>query len=334
MDRKAQFSLWVALSKSLQSLLDSKDVQLEQYIEDSTSELTRNTNWLSLTSMRWGDILSLAITQTGVPSLALKFGHHLSPEGLGPLGYALVSSHNVSSAVNMLIKYWPIISDEVDISLEVSEHHISIVIKSDIPDSTSRRHFIESIISGIVSIGEVAIGKGFTGLNLNLDYPEPEYSQEYKKVLGLVSNFSCERCELKIPNELLQQKIDSSNPYVEPFLRYQCELISSNFFSEFKLTRKICWMLVQSNDLNMPIDKLAQKINMSERTLRRRLSEEKTNYGEVKDKIKKALAEDYLKNSEFTLEDISLLLGYSEKSSFIRAFKRWNKVSPYSYRKG
>lgn len=334
MDRKAQFSLWTTLSKSLQNLLDSKGVQFEQYVENGTGELTRNTHWLSQTSMRWGDILSLAITQTGVPSLALRFGQFLSPEGLGPLGYALVSSPNVSSAINMLIKYWPIISDEVDISLEVSENHNSIVIKSDIPDSTSRRLFIESILSGIVSIGHIAINKGFSGLSLNLDYPEPGYFQEYQKVLGVVCDFSCERCELKIPNELVKQKMDRSNPYVEPFLRYQCELISSNFYSEFKLTRKICWILVKSNSLNMPINILTKKLNMSERTLRRRLLEEKTNYGELRDKIKKALAEDYLKNSDFTIEDISLLLGYSEKSSFIRAFKRWAKVSPYSYRVG
>jgi len=45
------------------------------------------------------------------------------------------------------------------------------------------------------------------------------------------------------------------------------------------------------------------------------------------------LAEHYIHDSTVSLTEIAFVLGYSEYSSFWRAYKRWTKISPSEIRK-
>jgi AraC-like DNA-binding protein len=50
------------------------------------------------------------------------------------------------------------------------------------------------------------------------------------------------------------------------------------------------------------------------------------------DAVRREIAQDYVLNSNHTLTDISLMLGYQELSSFSRAFRRWTNASPQQLR--
>jgi AraC-like DNA-binding protein len=67
---------------------------------------------------------------------------------------------------------------------------------------------------------------------------------------------------------------------------------------------------------------------MSERTLHRRLEAERTSFQEVLDDTRRELAEQYLSRGEMSLADITYLLGFSDQSSFFRAYRRWFGTSP------
>jgi len=72
---------------------------------------------------------------------------------------------------------------------------------------------------------------------------------------------------------------------------------------------------------------------MSTRTLQRRLSEEGFTYKQLLESVRHTLAEQYIRDERLSLNEISYLLGFSEQSSFSRAFKRWTGKSPSQTRK-
>ena len=72
---------------------------------------------------------------------------------------------------------------------------------------------------------------------------------------------------------------------------------------------------------------------MSERTLYRRLAESRLTYQGVLEKTQKSLAENLLSEGGFSIAEVAFLTGFSEQSSFTRAFKRWAGLSPGAYRK-
>ena len=80
------------------------------------------------------------------------------------------------------------------------------------------------------------------------------------------------------------------------------------------------------------IDALAEKIGMSARTLRRRLKNEGSTFREVLKEIRYGLAREYLANTHLPMDEISLLLGYTEAGNFSHAFKRWSGLSPSLWR--
>jgi len=73
---------------------------------------------------------------------------------------------------------------------------------------------------------------------------------------------------------------------------------------------------------------VAEQLGMSERSFRRRLLEEGTNFGEVLDRLRNRLALRYLEEEHVSLKQIAWLLGYSELGAFNHAFKRWTGTSP------
>lgn len=77
----------------------------------------------------------------------------------------------------------------------------------------------------------------------------------------------------------------------------------------------------------------ATALATSARTLQRRLSNEGTTFAEVLEDVRRDLAKAYLHNPQYTAAEVAFLLGYSETSSFFRAFRRWTGTTPEAYRR-
>ena len=77
---------------------------------------------------------------------------------------------------------------------------------------------------------------------------------------------------------------------------------------------------------------IAQSLNMSTRTMQRRLAEEGTSFSAILQQIREELADQYIKDDKLAISEVAYLLGFSDQSNFTRAFKRWHGVSPTQYR--
>ena len=70
------------------------------------------------------------------------------------------------------------------------------------------------------------------------------------------------------------------------------------------------------------------------RNLQRHLNKLGTTFGSILDEIRRELAEQYVSDPKEDLTEIAFRLGFSEQSSFSRAYKRWTGMSPNTYRAG
>ncbi|WP_162866320.1 helix-turn-helix transcriptional regulator [Microvirga tunisiensis] len=77
---------------------------------------------------------------------------------------------------------------------------------------------------------------------------------------------------------------------------------------------------------------IARLFSMHHRTLSRHLAREGVTFQQVVDEIRFALARDLLANTDMALDQISVVLRYSEPSAFTRAFHRWSGQSPSAWR--
>ncbi|MFQ3200941.1 MAG: AraC-like DNA-binding protein [Zhongshania sp.] len=95
--------------------------------------------------------------------------------------------------------------------------------------------------------------------------------------------------------------------------------------------RKTLLRLLPSGD--MGVDKVAAALNISRRTLQRRLAEQGTQFLQILKELRAELAQQYLADERLSITDIAFLLGYMDQSSFSAAFRGWYDVSPRDFRK-
>ena len=91
-------------------------------------------------------------------------------------------------------------------------------------------------------------------------------------------------------------------------------------------------LLIHSAGNFLSISEVAEQLHITERTLRRRLAAEGTDFRTIFDDIKNTLARNYLRKTSLSVAEIADLLNYSEATNFHRAFQRWNSTTPADYR--
>jgi AraC-like DNA-binding protein len=73
---------------------------------------------------------------------------------------------------------------------------------------------------------------------------------------------------------------------------------------------------------------VAQRLNMSTRSLTRELAKEETTFGEILERLRRRLASRYLGHDRMSIKQIAWLLGYSEPGASTHAYKRWIGTTP------
>ena len=79
-------------------------------------------------------------------------------------------------------------------------------------------------------------------------------------------------------------------------------------------------------------DKVVNKLNFSQRTLKRRLADRRTNFLNVIQEVRSRAAMRYLSDKRLAISEVAFLLGYADQGAFSNAFKQWHGVWPRNFR--
>ena len=96
-----------------------------------------------------------------------------------------------------------------------------------------------------------------------------------------------------------------------------------------ELKRKLADLLARGE---ANADAACRVLQLSRRTLQRRLKAEKTSFQKILNEVRAELAVKYLEDARLKSLEIAMLLGYSSLSSFTTAFKSWYDMPPAAYR--
>jgi AraC-like DNA-binding protein len=120
---------------------------------------------------------------------------------------------------------------------------------------------------------------------------------------------------------------------VEDFLRQVPASLLVKYRDHANVTERIRRMLRAHLRDEMPsLEEVGKALGVTPQTLRRRLQDEGQGYQAIKDDLRRDIAIEYLARPDLTLIEIANLLGFSEPSTFHRAFKKWTGVAPGEYR--
>jgi AraC-like DNA-binding protein len=273
------------------------------------------------------------IDLVNVPWIGLEVGKEYHFGANGKLGMAMMCCETVFDALKLLMNYIP---------LTGSYHHYELVIEGttgrsrfhELVDLEGFREFCcEADVASIHAMARLSrVRPTDVFRELHFAYPRPSYADKYDELFRCPVIFNAPEHVIVFNASHLDTPLPLANSLALKDLEKDCRQILPLLQEQATLTARIHQEL-SSHGVGFPsLDQLADRINLSPRTLRRRLVEERTSYKGILSEIRKAKALELLSNTRMTMENVSLKLGFTDVSGFYKAFKSWTGKTPNRYR--
>jgi AraC-like DNA-binding protein len=307
-------------------------VNTELVVDDIYKKDARIATWQKIS------VASNLLQLTQKPNTSIEVGLMTRLVDLGLMGYGLMSSATVRDAVEFLVNFMVIRTPFIKLDFESKNDQAIITIQETFPlTSPFRCFFLEC---GLIEICQIfrtlPTGKLSDpyrqNLHINFDFPEPAYFAAYKDVLPRL-RFNQPKNQIIFSTSLLNFPIRTANSAVNQLIINQCEVELTKLGHANNWLSRVRTLLVCRNGQYPDLSKIACELHVSERTLKRKLSEFKISYSNLLDNVRLQDACNLLETTELNIDDIALRLGYRDPANFTRAFRRWLGTTPSQYRK-
>ena len=177
------------------------------------------------------------------------------------------------------------------------------------------------------------IGKPLPLIEVQFTHAQPDKVEILEEVFNCPVVFNAPVNGFRYQQAILKSPVIHNEGSLNDFLKQAPYQLSVSHFDESSIQTRIQAIVGNDFSKDFPtIEQVSEQLNMSIRTLRRRLKDEDTNYQRFKDQIRMEAAKTYLKRPGLKINAVAALMGFDEPSAFHRAFKKWTKQTPGEYR--
>ncbi|MGI9326602.1 MAG: helix-turn-helix domain-containing protein [Pseudomonadales bacterium] len=267
------------------------------------------------------------------PGWTLDLSFDLAAQGA--LGFAMACAPTLADSFDVMARYGHVRAPwfRLEVFREASQWGVKI-----------RRQFpvalhldvamVESVLLSGQNLVESVLGRSIDEAVMSFDYPAPAWRERYLTCFSGRVVFDSDYAGFSMPDVWRESlcPLADAGMYQAAISRLEMErrrLDSADFLSV-----RVAMLLAASGDAGLSLGAVAGSMNVSRRTLIRRLKEAGTAFSELLDEHHKQRATELLANPNFTATEVGYRLGYTEPANFTRAFKRWFGTTPGSYRRG
>lgn len=169
---------------------------------------------------------------------------------------------------------------------------------------------------------------------VGLPYPEPEHSREYRPMFpGADLAFEQTTCRIVFSRKLLEKSVKQTPESLADFLRKPLYNTLVNTYQSKSWVQRVKDHLGTDLTRLPTFAEISAGLGINTKQLRRLLTDEGMSYSDLKAQLRRDIAIFHLSKQETSIEEVAFKTGFSEASSFIRAFKAWTGVTPLTYRK-
>jgi AraC-like DNA-binding protein len=245
--------------------------------------------------------------------------------------HSVLKSRNLRQALERSLRFFALILDDISGSLEIEGGEALIRLRAGKEIGAFAHEVLLMLLHGLACW---LVGRRIPIRRAQFSYAEPAHSAEYRLMYSTDLSFGAPSTAIVFDAQVLGLAPVQNERTLKDFLRSAPENILVKYKNGSSTGARTRRLLRQCAPAQMPeFAALAEQMHMTAATLRRRLHEEGTSYQAIKDELRRDLAIGYLSHSDRSAMDIGLELGFSERSAFHRAFKKWTGASPGEFRR-
>jgi len=279
-------------------------------------------------------LLHAITTTNSIPGLGLLAGRRIMVPDHGIVGYAILSSANLRSVMEIIARFHQLSNPTVRFSYQVDDDEVVIDEAPIFPfDDVATRYHLEEMLAAWLPIGALLQQGSLRFSQIRVPWARPKYHHLYEQLFRCPIAYNQPDCGARFPASLLDEPISLANPEMALLCEQQCDIIAHERGDEGNVVYQVQRVLLNQPGQFPPLEDVARKLNMSARTLRRHLVEEGSSFREIVCNLRMAIAAKYLQKTKMPSQSIAALLGYSDAANFHRAFKKSYGDTPEAFRR-
>jgi AraC-like DNA-binding protein len=278
-------------------------------------------------------LVANALHLTDDPALGLNLGLRLNLSSHAVLGQAFMTCQDLTQVIDLFLKYYHLLAPALHLDYEVVDDLCVITTVSSLAE-TPLDFGYELMCGAMLNTLRGLLNRTDFQLHLEVPYAAPAHANRYFEVFGPDVSFDSVSGRIAFHRELLQTPLPSSNPALRSLYENECARLLADLEEETSVAELTLRLMRKLEGQYPQMPQTAKLLNLSPRTYRRRLEDEKRSYQELLDQVRAEHATRYLQNTRLPLSSIAYLIGFNDASNFRRAYQKWTGRSPAEVRRG
>ncbi len=273
-------------------------------------------------------LLQIAAQRCEREAFALELARRQNLAVFGALSILVMQSGTVRQGMQLFGRYLHYSVQAVNLRAREEGELVFFTVHSPIDVASGSDQFWDHAVALLWIVVRMLCGPGWSPRSVFLQRPEPRDGDYYSRYFSAPVAFGSHESGLVFRRAALDEPI-SGQPDAMP--QQLQAYLKSSFEGDFlEQVRRVINSLLPTHDCNATT--VAYCIGMRKRTMQRKLRAENTTFQAQLDRVRSELAISYLQEAQFSLTDISELLGFAESGVFTRSFRRWFGVTPSQWR--
>jgi AraC-like DNA-binding protein len=273
--------------------------------------------------------------RTGDPALQLAAPATLPFGAYRIIDYIVAASATVGEGVSCFARFFGLIADALSLTIEHEdeEHRLCLATAAGGPVPPV---YVDYVFAALVTRVRMRIRPDLAvqRVDLRQPAPAPPVASTYMALFRAPVCFGAAFDRLCLSEETWNAPTVSADAALARMLEEHARILArripratTGFIADVQKT------LATTPQEGGSADKVARALNMSVRTLQRRLVASGTTFREVAETVRGQLAEEYLTDPKVSIAEVAFMLGFSDETSFNRAFRRWTGETPGRWRR-
>lgn len=274
------------------------------------------------------------IRATQNPGLPIELASSITIEDFQLLGFLMLTSATGADALVSLSRYLPLLTEGGEWSLETKgELHVArwrrVVDAGDLEQRVAN----EFAAAQYVRLLRQVCRRELAPVRVTFCHREPSRTRTHAAFFRCPIEWDASVDSVCFEARVLQFAPPLANPALHAFLRARADEILAARKTRSSVSEQIREAIaIELRSGPPPLSRVARRLAMSDRSLRRRLQGEQQSFRNIVECLRRDRAIELLQSGCMSIAEVATRLGYSDPSAFSRAFKRWCGRSPQSFR--
>jgi AraC-like DNA-binding protein len=296
----------------------------------SMERLTESYGWMDVAEL--DRLTQRAVDLTGDSAFGLHWVERSPLMKFELLAMIIASAPTLREALGCLLRFQSLVYERPELEMVESEDRVQLRVCPVASTELGLRVRTEMAVLAFVRLMRYVGAPSEAVLRIAFVHRAPDYAHEYARLFEGRACFGQARSGIEIDPSWLDRRLHHANVELFRLLIVQGERVLANIQSTTGYSGQVRAYLRRLFPRLPQMPEAARALALSERSLRRRLSEEGLSYSAILQESQLRLAQQLLADPTLSIQQIGHDVGFTSITAFHRAFKRWTGESPAAFR--